>query len=116
MTRGWNAENPVSWKEHLFIALILGILLIAWHAWAGIGANETDRFLNRERTASGGYVRREKKPPLSPARYVGQTARAYQIAHEIPDILDQLYCYCECDKHLGHKSLLSCFTDDHGAG
>ncbi|MBI2999509.1 MAG: hypothetical protein HYY46_13835 [Deltaproteobacteria bacterium] len=40
---------------------------------------------------------------------------AYQVAQEIPDILDQLYCYCECDKHMGHLTLLSCFVDSHAA-
>ena len=58
-------------------------------------------------------VRKETRPTLSPARFVGKAARAHQIAQEIPEILDQLYCYCECDKHQGHKSLLSCFTDGH---
>jgi hypothetical protein len=61
------------------------------------------------------YEIRERRTPLSPALFVGQTARAYEIAHEIPHILDQLYCYCECDKHLGHHSLLSCFIDSHAA-
>ena len=58
-------------------------------------------------------VRKETRPTLSPARFVGKAARAHQIAQEIPEILDRLYCYCECDKHQGHKSLLSCFTDGH---
>jgi hypothetical protein len=65
--------------------------------------------------ASAVYDIHEKRTPLSPALFVGQTARAYEIAHEIPHILDQLYCYCECDKHLGHHSLLSCFIDSHAA-
>ena len=28
---------------------------------------------------------------------------------------DALYCYCAWDKHLGHRSLLSCYTDGHAA-
>ncbi|MBI4635782.1 MAG: hypothetical protein HY727_05480 [Candidatus Rokubacteria bacterium] len=59
--------------------------------------------------------RRETRPTLDPARFVGRAALAHQVAREIPDVLDQLYCYCECDKHLGHKSLLSCYTDGHAA-
>jgi hypothetical protein len=88
-------------------------MLIGWLAWSSAAGSE---LFAAERSASSGYVRREKKPTLSAAFFVGQTAAAYQIAKDIPDILDQLYCYCECDRHLGHKSLLSCFTDDHGAG
>jgi hypothetical protein len=61
------------------------------------------------------YVRRETKATLSPALFVGRTAAAYRIAAEIPDVLDHLYCYCHCDKSIGHRSLLSCFTDTHAA-
>lgn len=45
----------------------------------------------------------------------GEAARAYQIAQEIPDILDELYCCCEYDRHLGHHSLHSCIVDSHAA-
>ena len=31
------------------------------------------------------------------------------------DVLNRLYCYCGCDKHQGHTSLLSCYTDGHAA-
>jgi hypothetical protein len=60
-------------------------------------------------------ARREIRPTLDPARFVGKAQRAHQVAREIPDVLDQLYCYCGCDKLTGHKSLLSCFTDGHAA-
>lgn len=55
----------------------------------------------------------EARPTLSPLNYTGTTAVAYQAAREIPEILDSLYCYCECAKHSGHKSLLSCYVDEH---
>ncbi len=60
-------------------------------------------------------ARRETRPTLDPARFVGKAAAAHRIAREIPEVLDQLYCYCACDKHQGHKSLLSCYTDGHAA-
>jgi hypothetical protein len=60
-------------------------------------------------------ARRETRPTLDPARFVGKAALTHKIARDIPDVLDQLYCYCECDKHAGHKSLLSCYTDGHAA-
>lgn len=60
-------------------------------------------------------ARRETRPTLDPARFVGKAAVTHQIARDIPDVLDQLYCYCECDKSVGHKSLLSCYTDGHAA-
>ena len=65
--------------------------------------------------AAAPVARRETRPTLDPARFVGKAALAHQVAREIPGTLDQLYCYCECDKHQGHKSLLSCYTDGHAA-
>lgn len=55
----------------------------------------------------------ETRPTLSPLNYTGPTALAYQAAREIPEVLDSLYCYCDCAKHSGHKSLLSCYVDEH---
>jgi hypothetical protein len=60
-------------------------------------------------------ARRETRPTLDPGRFVGKAARAHRVAREMPDVLDQLYCYCGCDKLAGHRSLLSCFVDGHGA-
>ncbi|HSH74183.1 MAG TPA: CYCXC family (seleno)protein [Longimicrobiales bacterium] len=40
----------------------------------------------------------------------------YEMAAEIPAVLDGLYCYCFCNQTFGHYSLLDCFRDDHGAG
>lgn len=42
-------------------------------------------------------------------------AEAYAAARSAPQLLDGLYCHCECSKHFGHRSLLTCFESDHGA-
>ena len=42
-------------------------------------------------------------------------AEAYAVARQIPQVLDGLYCHCDCSKHMGHRSLLTCFTGDHAA-
>lgn len=42
--------------------------------------------------------------------------KAYQIAHEIPVVLAQQPCYCNCDKTFGHGSLLDCYASSHTAG
>lgn len=65
--------------------------------------------------ATPAVARRETRPTLDPARFVGKAARAHEVAREIPDVLDRLYCYCGCDKSIGHVSLLSCYTDSHAA-
>lgn len=54
-------------------------------------------------------------PTLSPEKFTGITRRAYQAAREIPQTIAQLPCYCHCDQSMGHKSLHSCFGDDHAA-
>src|SRR3990170_518055 len=57
----------------------------------------------------------ETRATLAPEGYTGETARAYAAAIEIPEIIDSLYCYCDCAKHFGHKSLLTCYVDEHAA-
>ena len=55
----------------------------------------------------------ETRDTLSPYYFNGSIADAYQIAKEIPEVIDSLYCYCDCKKHMGHKSLLTCYVDRH---
>jgi len=54
-------------------------------------------------------------PTLPPERFAGQTREAYVVARAIPQTLAQLPCYCHCDRGMGHKSLHSCFEDDHAS-
>lgn len=54
-------------------------------------------------------------PTLDPGSFTGITRDAYRAAREIPVTLAQLPCYCHCDQGFGHKSLYSCFEDDHAA-
>jgi len=55
------------------------------------------------------------RPTLSPEKFSGKTSAAYRVAKEIPQTIAQLPCYCHCDEGYGHKSLYSCFEDDHAA-
>ncbi len=60
---------------------------------------------------------KETRPVLDPAMFSGQTRMAYAAAQKNPEILNEVYCYCYCDAPpFNHKTLLSCFTDKHGAG
>ena len=54
-------------------------------------------------------------PTLAPEKFTGLTRDAYRAAREIPVTLAQMPCYCYCDRGMGHKSLHSCFEDDHAA-
>jgi Protein of unknown function with PCYCGC motif len=54
-------------------------------------------------------------PTLEPEKFTGLARDAYRAVREIPVTIAQLPCYCHCDKGFGHKSLYSCFEDDHAA-
>jgi uncharacterized protein with PCYCGC motif len=54
-------------------------------------------------------------PTLDPDKFMGPTRDAYRAVREIPVTIAQLPCYCHCDRGFGHKSLYSCFEDDHAA-
>lgn len=93
-------------KRGIMIGLVILLLLglgggyIASSYFGGVGDITSLR---------GGEVR----PTLSPVYFMGKTARAYKIAMEIPEVIDSLYCYCRCKENFGHKSLLTCYVDDH---
>ena len=53
-----------------------------------------------------------------PVSFVPRTpgsAEAYAAARTASETLDGVYCYCDCSKHAGHRSLLTCFETEHGA-
>ncbi len=54
-------------------------------------------------------------PTLDPERFTGATREAYRAVRQIPVTIAQLPCYCHCDEGYGHKSLYTCFEDDHAA-
>lgn len=63
----------------------------------------------------------ERAPILDPARYASwndqDVRRAYEAARKYPDTLDRIHCFCECKEspREHHKTLLTCFTTEHGA-
>lgn len=54
---------------------------------------------------------------LPPSTYAGydRIVRAYEAAQAVPQVLDGLYCHCQCRESFSHRSLLSCFQSEHGA-
>ncbi len=59
-------------------------------------------------------AKHELRPTLEPTAFTGKARRAYEVAREIPGVLDHLKCYCHCDSY-GHRTLLSCYTDNHAS-
>jgi|SRR5438093_4141201 len=82
---------------------------LAWRQWS---TSEDSGTPPRPRS---GVRRRETRSTLDPARFTGNAALAHRAAREIPDVLDQLRCYCGCDRDARHVSLLSCYVDGHAA-
>lgn len=64
-------------------------------------------------------IRHEIRATLDPGLFQKNrmVEAAYRAARDHPAILDKVYCYCHCalNDRFRHKSLLTCFVDDHGA-
>jgi len=87
----------------LFTLLLGGI-------WLGFGSGQGGHHPDPRPEITGVTV-------IPASRYVGyaRVSAVYAQAAEIAAILDGLYCYCDCSRHSGHRSLLTCFESDHGA-
>ena len=59
----------------------------------------------------------ENRPLLSPDLFNGRVRKVYRWAHEVPAAFDALYCYCRCKENprFKHRTLLTCYVDDHAA-
>jgi hypothetical protein len=76
--------------------------------------------LNRAGAAEG---HPDPRPGITAAKVLQSAAiprtpgavEAYAAARAVPQMLDGTYCHCDCAKHSGHRSLLTCFESDHGA-
>ena len=91
----------------LFIVAVLGI---GGYWWTSGGSGDPVR------GAKPAIPRVPRPATLSPALFTGYAAKGYQVAKEIPDVLERVMCYCGCDRNPGHQNNLDCFADDHGAG
>jgi hypothetical protein len=83
--------------------------------FSAIAINEA----SAQKVTKGESLRRgETRATLAPSFFKdGRVRAAYQAAKEIPWVLDSIYCYCQCEESpaFRHKSLLSCYVDNHAA-
>lgn len=84
-------------------AVLVGVLLLSQRAH---GAQHPD--------PRPGITAELVLPPAAIPRKIG-ALEAYAAARSAPQALDGVYCYCQCSKHSGHRSLLTCFESEHGA-
>jgi hypothetical protein len=87
---------------------VLGVALVG--IWLGFGPQGRSHHPEPRAEITGETV-------LPAARYASypRVSAVYEQAAEIAAVLDGLYCYCDCSRHSGHRSLLTCFESDHGA-
>jgi len=98
-------------KSKSLAALIVGAAVFASLAYLSFRADQT-------RAAEGiccKFAKSNEAGTLDPALFTGPARQAYQLAGKNPALFSQLHCYCGCDKLYGHKSLLDCYRDGHGA-
>lgn len=101
-------NSPVPWIIAA-VVVVIAVLAISGNLPFIEGEKETGKSFN--------LTGKETRPVLDPAQFTGRTRMAYAAAKKYPEILNEVYCYCYCDEEpFNHKTLLSCFTENHGAG
>ena len=89
---------------------------------AGAAAIVMAAVLFSARPAAGG-IHPDPRPGITAERVLTDAAiphtpgaaEAYAAARAAAGTLDGVYCHCDCSKHSGHRSLLTCFESEHGA-
>lgn len=108
-------KTPEKPKKSLIPWIVAAVVVIA----VALAVSGTLPFIGsgKETGKSFNLKAKETRPVLDPSMFTGQTRLAYAAARKYPDVLNEVYCYCYCDEPpFHHKTLLSCFTDRHGAG
>lgn len=102
--------------KYVLITLALSIGLIFAGTFFYLQTKNAQRpELDRAQAKNVKYQFRETGKTLPPELFRGRVFEDYQIARRIPEVLDQLYCYCRCEKNLGHLNLLTCYTSWHAS-
>ena len=99
--------RPLPWVVIPVLVMAAILLITGYPPFRGAG---------KEKDMSFRIVERETKPLLSPSMFSGVIRAAYEAAAENRDVFNEVFCYCSCSEPpSNHKTLLSCFTDRHGA-
>src|SRR5262249_38584418 len=102
-------SKPKSTSKQNLILGIAAVAIMVAIGWVTLrGTNEPTNETSIAEKAAG---------VLSPTIFDDERTRAaYQVAKDIPDVLEQLPCFCGCMTNFGHKNNLFCFKDQHGSG
>lgn len=107
---GGRRRRTTRWAAVVVLLLLAAAVAVFWRAREAHGPETVATIADVFPVA-----RRETRPRLDPALFSGKARLAYEVAAAIPNTLDQLTCFCGCVESFGHKSLLSCYTDEHGS-
>ena len=96
-------------KQNLAIGII-AVAIMVGVAWVSLRGTSDQPIDSASLLAKAADV-------LSPTLFGDEKTRAaYQTAKDIPEVLEQLPCFCGCMSSYGHKNNLFCFKDMHGSG
>ncbi len=99
--------------RRFLVMSVMACFIIAMAAPAIAAESEIDP--QKDTSLRKGEYRQTLDPSGAPSSKI---KAAYQVAKDIPWVLDSIYCYCMCKENpaFKHKSLLSCYVDGHAAG
>lgn len=110
---GWRTRKETWIMRTLFSVVLVAILGCTLRSWA----ESPTKPLPAPANPAADTAKSAALPtPLPAEMFQGKAREAYQAAAEIPEVFATVSCYCGCAKSHGHKNLLDCFVDDHGAG
>jgi len=98
----------ISGLRLLILLLLVALFSVGTEAAQKRGALPKDESLRKGET----------RATLDPRQFNdARVKEAYRVAKEIPWVLDSIYCFCMCKESptFRHKSLLSCYVDNHAA-
>lgn len=119
------------WRWTLAV-LVLGGLASAWYLTSGGGSPGSESLSAEQmqqpaeslppslqgRMVLPARARVPRPNTLSPESFSSNSNpeiyNAYKAAKDVPEVLEQMPCYCGCFASSGHRNNLDCYTDNHG--
>jgi hypothetical protein len=99
----------------MVVVVIVAVIAVAIYAGASVYRTQANDSAPSQQPITEAAAAQNVRLTLDPNQFVGDVKKAYQIAEHDPALLVQLHCWCGCDRTDGHKNLLDCYRDTHGA-
>lgn len=116
-----NRKQPkISRRTRNRIALTISILIVVTIAYWAVrkpdGPSDTSVQQSAVTSNLAGSTPRSLPTTLPPSNFSDPSvAHVYLVARQIPAVVAEQPCYCNCGK-FGHRNLLDCYRTDHAAG